>query len=550
MQEPPANKSRTGQWAKPLQPALDRAVTIKAEMPEDSQAACETIQELPRCDSLEAETLHMSGSEPDLVAAVEAAARLEAAAAWRNDQRHLQEPGPLLQGPAPVHEPPLQGQPAVQEPPPQPPLQGPAPVHEPPLQGQPPVQEPPLQPPLQGPAPIHEPPSAHTAPSPNPQQASPEHLTSGNPISNLPTMNAIAGVDMNMMMTLFQTMMAQMSIGQHTGTMLATPVHLVAPQAPSMAHSLTVASLGSTDSLVEAFLQADSSATPEAHAATAGPDAAKQPTAGQLDVEQASAEAILPPTALAALSAEPMVHAAASAASASSVSQPPPSSAPIAAPAAAASQPSAACVASAAAPSQPPLAFVALAGARIEQPGDATDKCGSDAESSSSSDDGGKSIAHKRKPRARYMRFWRSIQAKLDGQTPVMKKTPVEVIEAAMKVKGKKGGLTALYEDFLQSKENWQNSCLMHRISKKRSEAFRGRFAWLTRKQLLDKYGPGSEPVVDDLIRRKVPCLANDMPRLVVPSSFRNTFPCCACLLVCMWTLFFAGGRTVGDGAP
>lgn len=122
--------------------------------------------------------------------------------------------------------------------------------------------------------------------------------------------------------------------------------------------------------------------------------------------------------------------------------------------------------------------------------------------SSSSDDDVAKAKPPKKRAgRARYMRFWRSIQTTSD-HTPVTKKTPVEVIKAALAVKGRRGGLTALYEDFLQSGENWAESCLMHRISKKRSEQYRGRFAWLTKKQLMDKYADAA--VVSDLIARKV----------------------------------------------
>ena len=94
------------------------------------------------------------------------------------------------------------------------------------------------------------------------------------------------------------------------------------------------------------------------------------------------------------------------------------------------------------------------------------------------------------------MRFWRSVQP-----GPGRSKAPPTVVEKASSFKKKRGGLLALFENWLQSKEDWGKSCIVQRLTKGRSERYRGRFKWLTHDELLQRYK--DEHVVDDLCRRK-----------------------------------------------
>lgn len=82
-------------------------------------------------------------------------------------------------------------------------------------------------------------------------------------------------------------------------------------------------------------------------------------------------------------------------------------------------------------------------------------------------------------PRARYMRFWRSMQSP---------SSPAAVQDSYLKNKGKKGALTHLFEDWLQSKGRWENSALIMRLSRVHAERTRGRFKLFSRGDLLRKY--------------------------------------------------------------
>ena len=100
------------------------------------------------------------------------------------------------------------------------------------------------------------------------------------------------------------------------------------------------------------------------------------------------------------------------------------------------------------------------------------------------------------------MRFWRSVQ-------PTAKKTPASVIERAIALKGKRGALTAIFEDWMQSKEDWGSSCLMQRVSRSKRDKCRGRFRLMTRAELMTRYGDAA--LVEDLCARKVSWLDHNM---------------------------------------
>ena len=110
--------------------------------------------------------------------------------------------------------------------------------------------------------------------------------------------------------------------------------------------------------------------------------------------------------------------------------------------------------------------------------------------------------AKKKMAHARYMRFWRSVQ-------PTAKKTPASVIERAIALKGKRGALTAIFEDWMQSKEDWGSSCLMQRVSRSKRDKCRGRFRLMTRAELMTRYGDAA--LVEDLCARKVSWLDHNM---------------------------------------
>ena len=92
------------------------------------------------------------------------------------------------------------------------------------------------------------------------------------------------------------------------------------------------------------------------------------------------------------------------------------------------------------------------------------------------------------------MRFWRSVQ-------PGSKKAPKAVVEKAASLKKKRGGLLALYEDWLQSREDWGASCIVQRLCKGRAERYKGRFKYFTREELVQRYRDAS--LVEDLCQRK-----------------------------------------------
>jgi hypothetical protein len=88
--------------------------------------------------------------------------------------------------------------------------------------------------------------------------------------------------------------------------------------------------------------------------------------------------------------------------------------------------------------------------------------------------------------RARYMCFWRSLNGRTKGKEKAG--LPKEVCEAYALAKGKRGGLLALYEDWLQSSGNWTTSRLVTRLTQTNSTTARGRFKVFNRTQLMEKY--------------------------------------------------------------
>lgn len=106
-------------------------------------------------------------------------------------------------------------------------------------------------------------------------------------------------------------------------------------------------------------------------------------------------------------------------------------------------------------------------------------------------------VSGKTKPRgaahAHYMRFWRSMNGK---------RVPPAVTEAYSKLKGRRGGLTALFEDWIQCKGDWGRSTLVARMTRVHSDRARGRYKLFNRKELLVKYDQNVE-LVDSLIARK-----------------------------------------------
>jgi hypothetical protein len=271
-----------------------------------------------------------------------------------------------------------------------------------------------------------------------------------------------------------------------------SPTIAPAPHAAFRASSLL--SVGSTDSLVEAMLEAGARALPmdaagvealepkvpdgktmegtKTHELPAAPlaaevkDASRASADGPAACVSAAAPAPVGPTAL--------VPVAAPAPAA------PTALVPVAAPA-----PPAACDPPAGVPEPEVAAKTVSPAAPAEHESPVEPPV-----SKVSSDDDEAKKAH-----ARYMRFWRSVQ-------PGYKTTPQEVIDRIAPLKGKRGALTAFFEDWIQSKEEWGSSCLMQRITRSRKEKVRGRFKDMTKSELLQRYGNAG--LVEDLVQRKV----------------------------------------------
>ena len=463
MAEPPTKKAKWPTHDK--KHALDRAGTVKMEL-EDSQPA----DGLDRAGSLDAETLHMSGSEPDLGNALELANMLEHAA---------QAPVPAASSPLPALAPPSES--------------GALPAG----------------------ASI-----GAVAATPNmiaqvSAPATPCITPPGTPLVNPLASLLPPGMTLQMVAGLLQALSAGL-------------VHGPAQPAQPQVRSMTLASMGSTDSLVDAMLQAgampaatmqdpsDGSMPPtmpagEPGTASHGAACEHVATPAPVPLEALAPAALAADLAPPATPEEPVPLAtgaepggAAQATSHMDVATPtapecPGSVAPVLPKEADEQATDHPPTCPAAAPDNAPMSVVAPGSMGPSCKASAT-KHGSD-EESDGSDEEAPSGKAKRPPRARYMRFWRSIQAAADG-VPKMKSTPKDVVEQALKVKGARGGLTALYEDFLQCNGQWSNNCLMHRNRKKHSERYRGRFSWLTKRQLLDRYH-GDETVVADLCKRK-----------------------------------------------
>lgn len=62
----------------------------------------------------------------------------------------------------------------------------------------------------------------------------------------------------------------------------------------------------------------------------------------------------------------------------------------------------------------------------------------------------------KQNARNQYMRFWRSIQS--NG------KAPPHLLSHYEQIKGRKGALTLLFEDYVQAKEDWQRPEVSRRL--------------------------------------------------------------------------------------
>lgn len=100
----------------------------------------------------------------------------------------------------------------------------------------------------------------------------------------------------------------------------------------------------------------------------------------------------------------------------------------------------------------------------------------------------------RKEARAKYMRFWRSVQAGCAS-------TPVEIIEKAKALRAEKQPLTFLFEDYLQSKGDWGVSShlvmLRQRVTNSESDLYRTYSA----RELEDLYG---ESDAAELISRKL----------------------------------------------
>lgn len=103
----------------------------------------------------------------------------------------------------------------------------------------------------------------------------------------------------------------------------------------------------------------------------------------------------------------------------------------------------------------------------------------------------------KRPARAKYMRFWRSVQPKANN-------TPPEVLTHVVSLKAggtKRGSWTQLFEDWCQAEEKWTETCLFVSIKKTTKRSRKGELQWLNRQQLLDLYK--DEGLVEELMHRK-----------------------------------------------
>ena len=93
------------------------------------------------------------------------------------------------------------------------------------------------------------------------------------------------------------------------------------------------------------------------------------------------------------------------------------------------------------------------------------------------------------------MRFYRSVD---DNN----KKTPKGVLEKAASLRGKRGALTCIFEDWLQAKEDWAQTCLMQRVCRSHKETYKGSSRWTTKQELEQRYN--DPQLVAELISRKV----------------------------------------------
>ena len=103
---------------------------------------------------------------------------------------------------------------------------------------------------------------------------------------------------------------------------------------------------------------------------------------------------------------------------------------------------------------------------------------------------------------ARYMRFWRSVQPPKKSDC----KVPPQLLQTYQTLKGTRGGLTSLLEDWIQAGEDWSQSALVVHLTQSKSEAARGRFKWVSKADLIARYGDtdAAKELIADLIQRKV----------------------------------------------
>lgn len=110
--------------------------------------------------------------------------------------------------------------------------------------------------------------------------------------------------------------------------------------------------------------------------------------------------------------------------------------------------------------------------------------------------------AQRKDARNTYMRFWRSLQGSNTS------KIPQEILDEYNRRKGVAGAtygaLTAMYEDFVQSKENWMKSAFFSRLCKTSTRKKRGVWAWKTMDKLKELYGEANTGIIADMVQRKM----------------------------------------------
>lgn len=98
--------------------------------------------------------------------------------------------------------------------------------------------------------------------------------------------------------------------------------------------------------------------------------------------------------------------------------------------------------------------------------------------------------------RKEYKKFWNSLN-RCTGSTPS------EILQHYQSLKGKRGSLTQLFEDWAQSGQNWYETSVLCNLRRKHTTRARGKWRLMDKTAMLQQYNQ-DEGLVAELIARKV----------------------------------------------